>query len=83
MPRVQIYLPDDLHQAVKELGLPISELSRHAVQLELRRRELAAEADRYLDELAAEAGGPPTSEELAAADDWIDSALRRRGQRSA
>jgi hypothetical protein len=41
---MQVYLPDDLHQAVKELGLPISELSRHAVRLELRRRELAVEA---------------------------------------
>lgn len=73
MPRVQIYLPDDLHQAVKELGLPISELSRHAVQVELRRRELAAETDRYLAELAAELGGPPTADELAAADTWIDA----------
>jgi hypothetical protein len=74
MPRVQIYLPEDLHQAVKELELPISELSRHAVRLELRRRELAAEADRYLAELALELGGPPTVDELAAADAWIDSA---------
>ncbi len=71
---MQIYLPDDLHQAVKELGLPISELSRHAVRIELRRRELTAEADRYLAELAAELGGPPTAEELAAADTWIDAA---------
>lgn len=74
MPRVQIYLPDDLHQAVKELELPISELSQHAVRVELRRRELAAAADRYLAEFAVELGGPPTPDELAAADAWIDAA---------
>jgi hypothetical protein len=74
MPRVQIYLPDDLHQAVKELELPISELSQHAVRVELRRRQLAAAADRYLAELAVELGGPPTADELAAAEAWIDAA---------
>jgi post-segregation antitoxin (ccd killing protein) len=74
MPRVQIYLSDDLHQAVKELGLPISELSQQAVRMELRRRELNAAADRYLAELAMALGGPPTADELAAAEAWIDAA---------
>lgn len=74
MPRVQIYLPDDLHQAVKELQLPISELAQHAVRVELRRRQLAAVADQYLSQLAVELGGPPTADELAAADAWIDAA---------
>lgn len=74
MPRVQIYLPDDLHHAVKELELPISELSQHAVRVELRRRELAADADRYLAKLSVELGGAPTADELAAADAWIDTA---------
>jgi len=83
MPRVQIYLPDDLHRAVKELGLPISELSRHAVRAELRRRELAAETDRYLAELLGEVGGPPTADELAAADAWIDDATVPSARRPA
>jgi hypothetical protein len=74
MPRVQIYLPDDLHQAVKELGMPISELAQQAVRTELCRRKLAAAADRYLAEIAMELGGPPTADELAAADAWIDAA---------
>jgi hypothetical protein len=81
MPRVQIYLPGDLHQAVKQLQLPISELAQHAVRIELRRRELAAATDQYLAELAVELGGPPTVDELAAADAWVDTATgpaRRR-----
>jgi hypothetical protein len=81
MPRVQIYLPGDLHQAVKQLQLPISELAQHAVRIELRRRKLAAAADQYLAELAVELGGPPTADELAAADAWVDTATgpaRRR-----
>lgn len=83
MPRIQIYLPDDLHRAVKQLGLPISELSQAAVRDEVRRRELAAAADQYLDELFTEVGGPPSPEELATADDWIDTAVSARSRRPA
>lgn len=71
MPRIQIYLPDDLYDAVKERGLPISELSQAAVRDTLRREALRAETDRYLDELAGKLGGPPTQAELTAADRWI------------
>ena len=78
MPRIQIYLPDDLYEAVKQRGLPISELSQFAVREELRRDALRAETDRYLDELAAKLGGPPTADELAAADRWLDRAAASR-----
>ncbi|MGH8907507.1 MAG: hypothetical protein ACRD0K_13515 [Egibacteraceae bacterium] len=81
MPRVQIYLPEELYRAVKDLGLPISELSQDAVRQELRRRELIEEANRYLAELDEELGGPPTPEELAAADAWIDAAMSRSPSR--
>src|SRR5688500_18683751 len=60
MPRMQVYLPDELYRAVKERGLPASELLREAVQAELRRQKLNDEADRYLDELIAEVGEPST-----------------------
>lgn len=83
MPRIQIYLPDDLYDAVKKRGLPISELSQAAVREELRREELRKETDRYLAELAARLGGPPTDEELAAADRWIERRTRRPGSRRA
>jgi post-segregation antitoxin (ccd killing protein) len=32
MPRIQVYLPDDLYQQVKERGLPASELLQEAVR---------------------------------------------------
>lgn len=82
MPRIQIYLPDDLYEAVKSKGLPISEISQEAVRSELRRERLRAESQAYLDELAARLGGPPSEKELAAADRWIEKAISRRRHRA-
>jgi len=48
MPRIQVYLPDDLYQQVKERGLPASELLQEAVRAELRRQELLEQTDLYL-----------------------------------
>lgn len=62
MPRMQVYLPEQLHRAVKERGLPASELLQEAVRAELRRRELVEETDAYLDELAEEVGAPDLEE---------------------
>ncbi len=80
MPRIQIYLPDDLYDAVKSRGLPISELTQDAVRATLRRELLRTETEAYLDELAARLGGPSTEKELASADRWLDkgAATRRR-----
>jgi hypothetical protein len=58
MPRLQVYLPDELYRAVKERELPASELLQEAVRAELRRQRLNDEADRYLSELIAEVGEP-------------------------
>ncbi len=58
MPRMQVYLPDDLYRAVKDRRLPASDLLRRAVQAELRRQTLLAETTRYVDELVAEVGAP-------------------------
>lgn len=49
-----MYLPEDLYREVKERRLPASELLQGAVRNELRRQELLAETDRYLDELVGE-----------------------------
>lgn len=38
--------------------LPASELSQRAVRAELRRLELLAETDRYIDDLVARVGRP-------------------------
>lgn len=58
MPRLQVYLPDELYQVVKERQLPASELLQGAVRAELRRLELLEETDRYLSELVDEVGEP-------------------------
>src|SRR5664280_2517676 len=58
MPRLQVYLPDELYRAVKERQLPASELLQGAVRAELRRQELLEETDRYLTELVGEVGEP-------------------------
>ena len=58
MPRLQVYLPDDLYAEVKSRGLPASELLQGAVRAELRRRRLLEATDQYLAELVAEVGEP-------------------------
>ena len=67
MPRMQVYLPDDLYHQVKEQGLPASELLQEAVRAELHRREILARTDTYLGELVAEVG-EPSGRELARAE---------------
>lgn len=62
MPRMQVYLPEALYRAVKERGLPASELLQEAVASELRRQRLNEEADSYLAELIAEVGEPSAAE---------------------
>ena len=64
---MQVYLPDDLYAAVKERGLPASELLQEAVEAELRRQQLNEQADRYLAELIAEVGEPSPRERARAA----------------
>jgi len=76
MPRMQVYLPEDLYRAVKDRGLPASELLQRAVQAELRRQGLLHETDCYLQDLAAEVG-VPDADAMAKAD-----ALSRRVRRS-
>ncbi len=62
MPRIQVYLPDDLYKMVKSRGLPASELLQKAVRAELRRQDLFAESDKYLSALVAQVGSPTTAE---------------------
>ena len=76
MPRMQVYLPDDLYRAVKERNLPASELLQEAIEAEVRRQVLEAEADVYLDELVAEVGEPTRRERERA--DAIARRIRAR-----
>lgn len=76
MPRMQVYLPEALYREVKERGLRASELLQEAVAAELRRQELEARADEYIDELIAEVG-EPSEADIARADE-ITSRLQDR-----
>ena len=67
MPRMQVYLPDDLYEAVKEGRLPASELLQEAVRAELCRRELVARSEQYTSELAKRIGGPTPRQRMKAA----------------
>jgi hypothetical protein len=58
MPRMQVYLPDDLYRRVKKRRLPASELLQSAVRAEVRRRDLLSETDRFTTSLTAEVGEP-------------------------
>ncbi len=67
MPRMQVYLPDELHRQVKQEGLPVSEILQVALREELSRREKLAAIEEYLQELVAEVG-EPTAEDYARAE---------------
>jgi post-segregation antitoxin (ccd killing protein) len=67
MPRIQVYLPDELYDQLKQRGLPASELLQEAVRAELRRQELLEQTDAYLAELTEDVGHP-SSRELARAE---------------
>ena len=58
MPRVQVYLPEDLYDELKQRGLPASELLQVAVRAEVERQDALAETEQYLEELEAEVGTP-------------------------
>ncbi len=60
MPRVQVYLPEDLYDELKQRGLPASELLQIALRAEVDRQEALDETSRYLRELDAEVGEPST-----------------------
>jgi hypothetical protein len=81
MPRIQVYLPADLHRAVKDRRLPASELLQEAVQAELRRLELEEATDAYLTELVAEVGEPTPRERARA--DAIARRIRARTENAA
>ena len=75
MPRMQVYLPDELYRAVKERKLAASDLLQKAVRTELHRQSLLEEADRYLVALIDKVGEPSTGAKAKA------DALSRRIQR--
>lgn len=76
MPRVQVYLPDDLHDQLKRRGLPASELLQVALRAELERQDALDATAVHLDELAAEVGEPSSRQQTNA--DAIARRIRER-----
>jgi hypothetical protein len=62
MPRIQVYLPDDLYRQVKRRGLSPSELLQEAVRAEVERLSKVEELDRYLARLGREVGKPSSAD---------------------
>ena len=83
MPRVNIWLPEDLHREANDLRLPLSELAQRAIAAEVERHRKAAALDAYLAELDNELG-PATSDQITEAEAWVgkltgpDTAQRRK-----
>lgn len=78
---MQVYLPDDLYEQLKARQLPASELLQEAVAAEVRRQDLLAQTDRYVEELTSEVGEPSARESARA--QAIARRLARRVTRSA
>ena len=70
MPRVNIWLPEDLHREAKDLHLPLSELAQRAIAAAVERHRKAAALDAYLAELDNELG-PATSDQISEAEAWV------------
>lgn len=76
MPRLQVYLPDDLYQELKSRDLPASELLQEAVRAELERRAALEATDDYLTALAGDVGEPTPRQQSRA--DAIVRRIRNR-----
>lgn len=58
MPKVSVYLSDELYRAARDLDLPLSALAQRAIEEELRR----ARSDRWVEAVRARA--PRVSEKI-------------------
>jgi post-segregation antitoxin (ccd killing protein) len=58
MPRIQLYLPDDLYQEVKSRRLPASEILQVAVRAVIEREKSREGLEQYVRELEEEIGSP-------------------------
>jgi hypothetical protein len=67
MPRIQLYLPDDLYQEVKSRGLPASEILQIAVRAVVEREKSREGLEEYIRELEEEIGTPTEEQNARAA----------------
>jgi post-segregation antitoxin (ccd killing protein) len=67
MPRIQLYLPDDLYQEVKSRGLPASEILQIAVRAVVEREKSREGLEQYIRDLEEEIGTPTEEQNARAA----------------
>ena len=67
MPRIQLYLPDDLYLEVKSRGLPASEILQIAVRAVVEREKSREGLEQYIRELEEEIGTPTEEQNARAA----------------
>ena len=81
MPKINVYLPESLAEAVKEAGIPVSAICQHALELAVRRmaavRETVAGG---LDAAVAHRGGPLVPLTLRAYSILQDAQQRARAE---
>ena len=66
MPKVSVYLPDELYRRARELGLPLSALTQAAIEREIERDPNADWIERVRDRPARTDAELDTSELMAA-----------------
>jgi hypothetical protein len=81
MARVNVSMPDELHEQARRAGLNISQLTQRAVGDELDRLAKIAALDAYLTELEAQLG-PVDRAEQAEAATWADRVFGQEPRRS-
>lgn len=77
MPRVHVYLTDDLYQFVKEHQLSASELLQEAIRTEIYQQDLREEMERRINESIGEI--PEPSAEAWARVQALSSRIRSDG----
>lgn len=75
MPRLQVYLPQFMYEAVKTNDWSPSEILQEGVAARMEVDEKRAGLAAYLDDLAAEIG-EPSAEECARAKEFVDRISR-------
>jgi post-segregation antitoxin (ccd killing protein) len=66
VPRIQVYVAEDLHAELKARKIKSSELFQDAVRAEINRQKKIEGLERYLAELVEEVGEPTAADEAYA-----------------
>jgi hypothetical protein len=82
MPKMSIYLPENLYAVVKAQDLPVSEILQEALRAKLEVDEKLRALDEFIADLVAEVGEPTEAEIRAAEQSAERIAVHARRRRS-